>query len=682
MLTLAALVLAALAVCGGCSRTLAGAPTTPANSSGQGDLGGWAGGSPDLSVPVVASAFRFGTAGAVGVSPNSPLVRLTPQSGCGTCLEVVCSKPSTACVNPAANTLPSAVSNDTANATSNVLSPGRLILTVADTCLSCGPLDLNLHADAFAKLANPAVGIINVTYRQIPCPSFGRNMSVYVSAFRASQGGYLRLSVRDVASDGLAEVAVAHCPRPQDDDGGADVTGSGDTAANSGATPTGVSSTGVTRTADATSRSGGLIPGCAGTLRGPIWRVMDNSVGAAWEYSGLPRLPLDLRLTGVGGQELIVWNAITNTTAPAVYRTRNQFSPVDPLGDFMMRAMAAATMMLAALALWGSWPCSLAAATEAVNSTVLEDLGAWAGSSPDLSAPVTAGAFRFGTAGAKVVLANNSCEYGPLTSPYIVGISPNSPLAKLRTQSGCGTCIELVCVEVGGGGEVGGGEVGGGEPSAACVHPEASTLPPAATDLISGAPSNVLSPGRLVLTVVDTCETCGPLDLNIPLEAYQQLGNPALANINVTYRQVACPSFGRNMSVYVSDFRASQGGYVRLSVHDVASDGLAEVAVAHCPRTKADNDTAAVEGCTKNLRGPIWRVMNNTAGAAWEYSGLPKLPLDLRLTGVGGEAFIVWNAVPKPKSPALYSTTTQFPPGDALAAAPTEEATAAPTTAP
>lgn len=48
-----------------------------------------------------------------------------------------------------------------------------------------------------------------------------------------------------------------------------------------------------------------------------------------------------------------------------------------------------------------------------------------------------------------VTLANNSCGFGPLTSPYIAGVSPDSPLANLRPQSGCGTCLQVVCEQVG-----------------------------------------------------------------------------------------------------------------------------------------------------------------------------------------------------------------------------------------
>ncbi len=47
-----------------------------------------------------------------------------------------------------------------------------------------------------------------------------------------------------------------------------------------------------------------------------------------------------------------------------------------------------------------------------------------------------------------VTLANNYCGYGPLSSPYVVGISPDSPLAKRLPLSGCGACIEVVCAEV------------------------------------------------------------------------------------------------------------------------------------------------------------------------------------------------------------------------------------------
>lgn len=52
-----------------------------------------------------------------------------------------------------------------------------------------------------------------------------------------------------------------------------------------------------------------------------------------------------------------------------------------------------------------------------------------------------------------VTLANNSCGYGPLTSPYIAGVSPDSPLANLRPQSGCGTCLQVVCEQVGAAGQ-------------------------------------------------------------------------------------------------------------------------------------------------------------------------------------------------------------------------------------
>jgi hypothetical protein len=56
------------------------------------------------------------------------------------------------------------------------VSPGRLVVSVADSCLTCGALDLNLHADAFAQLATPAAaatGALAVRYRVVACPAFG-----------------------------------------------------------------------------------------------------------------------------------------------------------------------------------------------------------------------------------------------------------------------------------------------------------------------------------------------------------------------------------------------------------------------------------------------------------------------------------------------------------------------------
>ncbi|KXZ43913.1 hypothetical protein GPECTOR_77g10 [Gonium pectorale] len=326
-----------------------GNETAAGGNSSDVDLGPWKQGT-NFSVPVTAKAFRFGASGqnvtlaenfcgygplsspyVVGISPDSPLTKRLPLSGCGACLEVVCAAGSPACVHPDATdaslTPASAPGPTDAEAASNVLAPGRLLLRVADQCRTCGPLDLNLHYDAFAQLADTRVGVANLTYRYVTCPSLGRKISVYVNAFRPSEGGWLRLSVRDVAGDGLAEVAITRCPRagpspsPSPRDGGA-ASPAGSAAGRGGG---GSAAGGI-------GGGGGLTPGCAGTLRGPSWRIMQNTVGAQWEYAGLPRLPFDLRLTDVAGQEIIVWNAITNTTAPAVYETHAQFAPPPPPG--------------------------------------------------------------------------------------------------------------------------------------------------------------------------------------------------------------------------------------------------------------------------------------------------------------------------------------------------------------
>ncbi len=72
---------------------------------------------------------------------------------------------------------------DPTAATSNTLTasaaaPGGLLLSVSDTCGTCDPLDLNLHATAWAALLSPeavasGIGIYNVTYRVVDCPTFG-----------------------------------------------------------------------------------------------------------------------------------------------------------------------------------------------------------------------------------------------------------------------------------------------------------------------------------------------------------------------------------------------------------------------------------------------------------------------------------------------------------------------------
>ncbi|PNW78064.1 hypothetical protein CHLRE_10g462816v5 [Chlamydomonas reinhardtii] len=468
---------------------------------GGGGLGAWSDPNANFTVPVTARAFRFGAAGeavtlptnhcgygpltspyVAGISPASPLAQRLAQAGCGVCLEVACAEGSPGCLVPSAAAALSPPSShwgspEVAAATSNVLAPGRLLLQVADTCNSCDPLDLNLHTDAWTRLADPARGSVNVTYRRVSCPALGRNLSVYVSGLRTSEGGWLRLSARDVAGDGLAEVAIAHCPRlaaaapeasapaaaeaaaaaapeastpaaaaavgpaapaPKVDaadqpaaakvfggaptaielalaqlaaagqqrasgaeaaeggssssSGGSSSGGGGSSNAgsptpaaenttpapeSSSASSTGGNSSGSSGNSGSSSSSngtsgtssnsnvygtgfgggvtslsagggggggggGGLTPGCAGTLRGPSWRVMQNTVGASWEFSGLPRLPLDLRLTDVAGREIIVWGAIPGDTAPALYGTHAQFPPMTAADVAAEDAQAAA----------------------------------------------------------------------------------------------------------------------------------------------------------------------------------------------------------------------------------------------------------------------------------------------------------------------------------------------------
>ncbi|KAG2482427.1 hypothetical protein HYH03_018631 [Edaphochlamys debaryana] len=314
----------------------------------------------------------------------------------------------------------------------------------------------------------------------------------------------------------------------------------------------------------------------------------------------------------------------------------------------------------------------------AANATAAS-LGAWAAADANLSVPVSGRALRFGASGENTTLSNGFCSYGPLTSPYIAGISPASPLALRRPQQGCGTCLEVVCAA---------GALG-------CLHPTVTSPPsldPANPRYAAGsldASSPVLGPGRLLLRVVDSCDACGALELNLHADAFAALAEPSVGKFNVTYRAVACPSFGLNMSLFLSAYRRSAGGYLRLAVRDVAGDGgLAEVALAHCPRqgdvsstgqdavaaatqaARTQRERAVVQGantegvvapptCPGGLYSPMWRVMDSASGAAWEYSGLPRsYPLDLRLTDPGGRVVLLWNAIPNTTVP---NTTTLLP---------------------
>ena len=74
----------------------------------------------------------------------------------------------------------------------------------------------------------------------------------------------------------------------------------------------------------------------------------------------------------------------------------------------------------------------------------------------------------------------------------------------------------------------------------------------------------------------------------------------------------------------VDIYRASEGGYLRLDLQNVAGNGV----------------ITSVEMQKEGATDGRWKSLTNTYGAKWEVSMLPEPPLDLRITGADGEVLV------------------------------------------
>ncbi|GLI67569.1 hypothetical protein VaNZ11_011796, partial [Volvox africanus] len=213
-------------------------------------------------------------------------------ASCGTCLEVKC-----ASSNPQVCTTATSVT-----------------VVITDECPSCAAHELNLHAFAFQQIAHLEYGNTAIQYRQVECSPMD-NITVFVDGFRVVQGGWLRLSLKSVASDG----AVVRVELGRSMNAGVD-SNTTETAATSGNESMATVPSGQWKAAN---------PSTSATDSIPNWKLMTNTYGAEWEVSGLPSPPYDLRLTDRFDRQIILQNAVTKAGALGEFPGRAQFPGLD-----------------------------------------------------------------------------------------------------------------------------------------------------------------------------------------------------------------------------------------------------------------------------------------------------------------------------------------------------------------
>ncbi|PRW59918.1 Nucleolar and coiled-body phospho 1 [Chlorella sorokiniana] len=143
-------------------------------------------------------------------------------------------------------------------------------------------------------------------------------------------------------------------------------------------------------------------------------------------------------------------------------------------------------------------------------------------------------------------------------------------------------------------------------------------------------------------------------DLTLDAGTFAALGgSTAEGALPVTYRSTECrPPAGSNITMTVLDYRASEGGYLRLVLSSVAgSSGIQTVEARQTPLAGGKLDIVA----------SAWRRMINQHGAAWELSGIPVPPLDLRVTDGAGRQVILRRVITEAGRTGSFNSTAQFP---------------------
>lgn len=121
---------------------------------------------------------------AAALSPNSVLLDgASPKLGCGVCVKVTCDPSRQLPFSPCkAGALP-------------------VTVMVVDSCPTCDPNQINIHASAFQDFLGP-IPKVAVAMERVPCEPKS-NVVLKVTEARTSSGGFIRVAPQGVAGSGV-----------------------------------------------------------------------------------------------------------------------------------------------------------------------------------------------------------------------------------------------------------------------------------------------------------------------------------------------------------------------------------------------------------------------------------------------------------------------------------------------
>eukprot|EP00775_Hariotina_reticulata_P002237 gene2237-2549_t len=216
----------------------------------------------------------------------------------------------------------------------------------------------------------------------------------------------------------------------------------------------------------------------------------------------------------------------------------------------------------------------------------------------------------------KLTIDSGSCGYGeidPRLYPFyaVAGLHPSNAIVKERPEAGCGSCLEIECRD--------GRNV--------CYHMQ-----------------------PLTALITDQCDaSCNSTNVNLHVFAFEQLAPIRVGRVAIRYRLIECDPADA-ITIHVSDYRAEEGGWIRMTFKNLAGDGgLTAVELAKSATTSAAGPTRS------------WQQLQNTFGANWEASTLPTPPMDIRLTNSLQQKVIVTEAITIAGLTGDIETNAQFP---------------------
>ncbi|GAB4819913.1 hypothetical protein N2152v2_006959 [Parachlorella kessleri] len=200
------------------------------------------------------------------LSPSNSFAQAGPLKGCGQCFQIQCEGD---------------MSGKDVCQKDSKGKPLSVLVMISDVCPECEANHIDVQSLAFAKMANPDIGRIKVTYRRVECAP-PESVQVSVLDF-AGSNGWLRLNIQDTGGRGAVKTVQ--------------VKGS-----NSGS-----------------------------------WQPLTNSWGATWELSNAPSPPLDFKITTDDGSEVTANGVIkqnggisSNGVTQVKFDTGAQFAINDP----------------------------------------------------------------------------------------------------------------------------------------------------------------------------------------------------------------------------------------------------------------------------------------------------------------------------------------------------------------